>query len=121
MSRNESFVPVNVTVDLFTEYLELEGEMLYVGRYATDGTLALGFMNEFDEIEVLSVNLGGYGLTPEPNHVFVKDYSEHEGLTDALVASRAVKVVEPVQIGFGRGFKVELLFDGESLAPVVPA
>jgi hypothetical protein len=48
-----------------------------------DGTLAVSFQsNEGDT--VLSVNLADYGLNAPENHFWVKNYSEGEGMADAI-------------------------------------
>lgn len=62
------------------------------------------------ERETLSTNLSYYGMTPEPGNVFIKDYSEHEGLTDALVKAGAVTMVRPITFGpfNSGGFEVKL-------------
>lgn len=70
-----------------------------------DGTAALScsvWDTDYEEYvpgEVLSTNLGGYGLYPAEGNVFIKDYSEHKGLTDSLVEGGAVEVVRKVTFG----------------------
>lgn len=49
--------------------------------------------------ERLATNLRGYGLVPAPGNVFVKDWSEHAGLTDSLVAQGLAKKVRQVAVG----------------------
>lgn len=81
----------NVTVDL--------------GVITLTGTVSHDDVNRdlvlFDEEgpEVLSVNLEAYGLTPEPGNVFIKDWSEHSGLTKRLEEAGLVKAVHWVTVG----------------------
>ena len=89
---------------------------VFVTRYI-DNSLALAITEEYGQ-NVISTNLGGYGMTPGENCVFIKDYSEHEGLTDAIVEAGIATVVRPVAIGFGSGYEVHLNFDAETLFPV---
>lgn len=50
--------------------------------------------------ERLSINLSAYDLHPMGlNHVYVKDWSEHSGLTDNLVAKGLVSIVRRVRVG----------------------
>ena len=61
-----------------------EGEVsTYFSQY-TDGTPALGLRYPDGEEEIISTNLGGYGLIPRPGAVWIKDYSEGVGLAKAL-------------------------------------
>lgn len=49
--------------------------------------------------ERLSVDLKAYDLVPEPGCVFVKDWSEHEGLTRRLTEAGLVEPVHDVSVG----------------------
>lgn len=50
--------------------------------------------------EHLSVSLLAYGgLIPEPGCVFVKDWSEHEGLAHQLVAAGLGEISDEVRVG----------------------
>lgn len=76
-----------------------------------DGTTALVLLTD-EGPETLSTNLGGHGLTPRsPEHVFVKDYSEHTGLAQSLVKADVAEIVAEVTFGnFGtRAYEVRLL------------
>ncbi|TLS44924.1 hypothetical protein FE633_17410 [Streptomyces montanus] len=49
---------------------------------------------ELDEgPEPISISLQGYGLTPGPGNVFIKDWSEHSGLTARLAQAGLVTPV----------------------------
>jgi hypothetical protein len=58
---------------------------------------------------VVSINLSQYGLVPPAGHVFVKDYSEHEGLADALVDAGLVEKVNEVSFGYGKGWLCKIV------------
>lgn len=47
-----------------------------------------------------SVCLRGYGITPREGYVFIKDYSENEGMVDALVAAEVIEKPEIFHDGF---------------------
>ena len=49
--------------------------------------------------EVLSTNLAAYGMNALEGHVFIKDWSEHSGVTAALVAQGVVTIVDEVRVG----------------------
>ena len=59
-----------------------------------------------EEQEILSTNLPS--ATAPDGHVVIKDYSEHEGLADALEAANIVKKINKVAIGFGKGWIVKV-------------
>ena len=73
-----------------------------------DGSPALMMLCD-DGREVLSVNLAGYGLKAPDGHIFVKDYSDHEGLADELVQLGIGEKVGPVRIGYGAGWLVKVV------------
>lgn len=51
-----------------------------------DGGLALTLTAEDGEpLSTVSVNLSDYGLIPDLGCIFVADYSEHEGMFEAMV------------------------------------
>lgn len=88
------------TFNINSEYVHMPTATVTVGKY-TDGTVAV-MANNSDEPwddEVLSVNLGGYEMYPPEGHVYVRDYSEHEGLPAALEAAGIATVVERLSFG----------------------
>jgi len=94
-------------------YVRMENAQVTLEKY-TDGSLAL-MAEDVDEdglpnVETFSVNLSAYDMYPPEGHIFVKDYSEHEGLADALVAAGLVTIVQPIAIGeFGsKGYLVRI-------------
>lgn len=73
-----------------SKYVQMTGEVLK--RSYRDGSLALILSEGYDN-ETLSVNLIEHGLVAPEGHIYVKAYSEHEGLPEALeVAGIASKV-----------------------------
>lgn len=95
--------------------IELEGELASITY--VDGSAGLALITD-EGPEILSTNLGGYGLVPAEGNVFIKDYSEHSGVTDSLVASGVVEVVRKVEFGrFGTsGYEVKVLAQAPALA-----
>lgn len=79
-------------------YVNMTDAAIYTMTYALDHSLALVAETHMDR-EVLSVNLGDHGLTAPEGHVFVKDYSEHEGLVNALVEAGVAEKVRQVEFG----------------------
>lgn len=70
----------------------------------SDGSLALiGKDTDEDGIpnmETFSINLGSaFGLIPPKGHVYVKDYSENEGLAVELDRLGVVTIVERITFG----------------------
>ena len=61
--------------------------------------------------EVLSVNLQAYGLIAPTGCVYIKDWSEGEGVADSLEASGLVKKLSDVYVGpfNSRAWLVEVL------------
>lgn len=49
--------------------------------------------------ERVSVNLEAYGLIPRPGRVFIKDWSEHTGLTARLAEAGLVEIIGSVVVG----------------------
>lgn len=49
--------------------------------------------------EHLSVNLESYGFTPKPGNVFIKDWSEHAGLTARLEQAGLVQSLHELTVG----------------------
>jgi len=67
------------------------------GQYK-DGTLALLFQADGEpRPDTLSINLTEYGKDAPPDHVWVGEYSEHEGLPLALVEAGVAMWADPPQ------------------------
>lgn len=97
-------------IDIKTQFIDLRRARIQRIQY-TDGTPALvaNGLWEGDEPEqmVLTVNCSAYGET----RMVIGDYSEYEGLPAALEALGLVRLIAPVQIGYGSGWAVEYLGD----------
>ena len=85
-------------VAIHTTFINESGEV-GTSMYA-DGQTALLFAPDTGEPAwALSTNLAGHGLHAPDGHVFVKGYSEHEGLAKEL---ERLEVATPVQeVTFG--------------------
>lgn len=96
--------PVLVTVieNLKTAFVNERDAHVWLSAYMTDNTPALMLTTpEGEQIGVASVNLSEYGMTPSADHVFIKDYSENEGLMNALVEAGVIgKPVRSVPCGW---------------------
>src|SRR5699024_151427 len=72
-----------------------------------------GTLDLLDEqgVERLSTDLSVYGYVAEPGQVFIKDWSEHAGLADALVLARVVSPLESLRVGpfSSRAYRVRVL------------
>lgn len=49
--------------------------------------------------ERISISLKAYGLTARPGSIFVKDWSEHNGLTTRLAAASLVRPLRTLAVG----------------------
>ncbi len=88
-------------VTIESRYVHIRDGRIIHSKYA-DGTPALEVEADYEgypEIETLSTNLAHYGLEPPAGHIYVKDYSEHEGLPTALVAAGVAEYVDEVYLG----------------------
>ncbi|MFK0244520.1 hypothetical protein ACIQUM_07465 [Amycolatopsis azurea] len=64
---------------------------------------------ETDEgTERLSMSLEQFGLTPESGNVFIKNWSEHAGLTASLVSQGLVTIVHTLTVGQFRSTAYEV-------------
>ena len=66
--------------------------------------------------EVLTTNLAAYGLTAPAGHVWIKDWSEHEGLAASLAALGLVEEVGEAFVGLfsSRAVLARVLVEGPS-------
>ena len=73
-------------------------------RYLQQDRIALQLVDVEDgePIATASVNIAEEDLPMEDNEVFIKNYSENEGMTDALIAAGVIspEVIKTVQTGF---------------------
>ncbi|QXV57436.1 hypothetical protein [Amycolatopsis sp. TNS106] len=61
-----------------------------------------------DGDERISMSLEQYSLVPEPGNVFIKDWSEHAGLTASLEAQGLVTRVHTLRVGQFRSTAYEV-------------
>ncbi|MFG2684180.1 hypothetical protein [Streptomyces sp. NPDC048392] len=91
MAESTTTVKHDVTVDFGG--IELTGALVH-----DDANRVLEL--ELDEgPEPISISLQGYGLTSERGNVFIKDWSEHSGLTARLERAGLVKPVHALTVG----------------------
>ncbi|MFD8609493.1 hypothetical protein [Streptomyces sp. NPDC059631] len=93
MAESTTTVKHDVTVDFGC--IELTGVLVH------DDELRVLILKsaEGGTAEPISTSLAGYGLTPEPGNVFIKDWSEHSGLTARLERAGLVKPVRELTVG----------------------
>ncbi|MFE0138485.1 hypothetical protein ACFWY6_44155, partial [Streptomyces sp. NPDC059037] len=70
-----------------------------VGKVHDDEHRVLELEDAEGPAEPISICLQGYGLAPEPGNVFIKDWSEHSGLTARLAQAGLVKPVRALTVG----------------------
>lgn len=69
------------------------------GRYG-NGSTAFRLVDTFGEVmSVPTVNLEEHGMTPPDGEVFIKAYSEGEGMTEALQEAGILEHVETILVG----------------------
>lgn len=93
------------TYRIKANYVDMEKAKVSLKTYDDGSTMLVAeeLIEEHGVIEVdrmaLSVNLGAYGMYPPLNHVYVRNYAEHEGLPQALADAGIVRLVEPITFG----------------------
>lgn len=80
-----SYQPVPITNVKFPPYgMEVEHGVIQFGQYQT-GDVAIQIMDYEEGLySIPTVNLEAYDLKPSEGHVFIKDYSESEGVWEKL-------------------------------------
>lgn len=71
---------------LRTAYIKSERCYIPLGRQYADGSTAWQIISSDDHspMATATVCLSAYGLTPKHGHVFIKSYSENEGMYEGL-------------------------------------
>ena len=87
--------------EYLTNYISLQfGEEVRLGGYvAYDQPRNLLYFITDEGSEVLNVNLEAYGLVTPPGYVWIKDWSEHTGVTVQLISLGAVLYEESALVG----------------------
>lgn len=110
------FVPAGITFsDIIAPYVSFSNPQLFVASYDGTGNNIALVIDDEGMKEKLSVNVDAYYTEIPRNVVAVKNYSEHEGLAAALEVAGIAKIVSEIQIGFGKGYFMELSFDAATL------
>lgn len=86
------------------------GEVELTGSLLHDRSHDLLELVDDEGPESLATSLRAYGLLPAPGNVFIKDWSEHAGLTAALESQGLVKKVRELSVGpfSSTAFEVEI-------------
>lgn len=78
-----------------------DGEYSVFTSTYNDHSLAVCLVQNAEE-EVISINLSGYDFRPhDSDQFYVKNYSEHSGLADALVAAGIAEKIPGGTVSFG--------------------
>ena len=95
--------PEPTTYEIESKFVHLTDATVTRGKYHGGGlaVVAEAEVDGFMERETLSVNLSAYGLEPEENQFYVKDYAQHEGLASALVVAGIATFVSLTPVTFG--------------------
>lgn len=88
-------------IEYLTRTISLRfGESVYLtGRVAHDKTNALLYFVTDEDAEVLSIDLHAYGLGTPQDHVWIKDWSEHAGVTNQLANLGVVQHKATAHVG----------------------
>ena len=86
-----------------------------VAHYDADRSVCLRLVttgNPPSPVATATVCLAGQGLTPPPGYCFIKDYSENEGILEALTEAGIVSPTgEIVPVGFAHALLCKLLVE----------
>lgn len=88
--------------DIQARFVRLRDAHVTVRQYADESTALVAEAVDEDgypEKVTLSLNLSAYGMNPGEGHVFVGDYSEHEGLPTAMEEAGLGDVIERFTFG----------------------
>lgn len=101
---------------LHTAYVNEEA-ILKKGRYADGSTALVAYSALGEVLSKCTVCLDEYGEKPrDAEHVFIKDYSENEGMLKALQDAGIVgEVLRTVPCGFCTAHEVKLIAEVEPL------
>jgi|SRR5699024_604562 len=88
-------------IEYLTHTISLRfGESVHLaGTVAHDETNALLFFVTDEDTEVLSIDLDTYGLSTPQGHVWIKDWSEHAGVTSQLASLGVVEHKATAHVG----------------------
>lgn len=97
-----------------SKYVQEEEAYIWLSQYITgDGhdVPALMVTNAYKEPLITpTINLVGYGEFPEEGNVFIKDWSENEGILNELIANGIISApVRQVPAGHATAYECRLL------------
>ena len=92
-----------------TKYLDDE-VVLQFPPYPADGSTAIVLTSPRGEpLMTATTCLAAYGDTPEPGHVFLKTWSENEGIYEALLAAGVIgEFTRVIPAGYAQALEVPL-------------
>lgn len=98
-------------ITIQTKYLDEPCATVLLGEYSTNGTPAIVIEDAHGErLCVATANLESYGEIPQEGHVFIKNWSENEGILGALVKADIISApVRDVEAGFTTAYECPLL------------
>lgn len=97
-------------VAIRTKHVDESCATILLGEYASGVPLIMIESVDGERLCVATTNLEGYGKYPEEGNVFIKDWSENEGVLDALVKAEIIsKPVREVPAGFATAYECTLL------------
>jgi hypothetical protein len=72
-----------------------------VSKYLKGGFPAIHLVDadNGEPIATATVNLIDYGIEPEPNHCYLKDYSENQGIVEVLAGAGVVIPIQQIRFG----------------------
>src|SRR5699024_1733248 len=90
-----SWTTISAAVTVHYPQFEMTGPL----EYDTDSGLLVHLDEVTGDEEVLSTDLGAYGLVCAPGEAYIKDWSEHSGFTRALAAAGVIEVLDEIAVG----------------------
>lgn len=101
------------TIPVKTKYVQEEAATVWLSKYTSDDVWALLITDDMRQpLITATINMSGYGMIPADNHVFIKDYSENEGILRALIQGGIVlPAAQEINAGFASVHECELAFD----------
>lgn len=97
-------------ITINTKYAGEETVTIRQAQYG-DGSIALQLLDETGQpVVVPTVNLEAYNEHPMPGHVFIKNWSENEGVLESLIEAGVISnPVREVPSGFATAYECKIL------------
>lgn len=112
---------MTATIKIDAKYVQEDSARLIFGRYQ-DGSIAmlLESAGTGERLCTATVCLTAYGEKPRDGNVFIKDYSENEGVLNALQKAGVVgDVIRSVPAGYATVYECKLLVDAVFYQPYI--